>query len=93
VVAIGYILLAIGVVLGLWGGIWLLVLAFREHILWGLGSLFVPFVGLIFAVMHWAKAGRPFLIALGGGVLQGIGLSLAGIDLNQIAPVGMIYLF
>lgn len=81
-VILGYILLAAGVVLGLWGGISLLILAFREHILWGLGSLFVPFVALIFAIMHWGKAGRPFLIALAGGVLQGIGISLAGIDLN-----------
>ena len=35
------LLLLIGVSIAIAGGIWLLVLAFREHILWGLGCLFV----------------------------------------------------
>ena len=46
-------------------GIMLLVQAFKVHVLWGLGSLFVPFVGLIFAIMHWPQAKKPFLGALG----------------------------
>jgi len=58
------ILFIIGAVLGLVGGIWLLVVAFRTSILWGLGSLFIPPVIIIFAIMHWGDAKKPFLIAL-----------------------------
>lgn len=52
------------------------MVAFRQSILWGLGSLFVPFVGLIFAIMHWADAKKPFLISLGGTVLAIIGYAI-----------------
>ena len=45
----GILLMVVGGIVGCVGGIWLLVVAFQQHILWGLGSLFVPFVSLIFA--------------------------------------------
>ena len=41
------ILFIIGAVLGLVGGIWLLVVAVRTSILWGLGSLFIPKVDVV----------------------------------------------
>ena|GEM_PF-1936463 len=41
--------------------IWTLVIAFKENILWGLGSLFVPLVIIVFGIMHWDKAKKPFL--------------------------------
>ena len=42
------------------GGLWFLVTAFSEGLLWGLGTLFVPFVGLFFLILHWNKASKPF---------------------------------
>ena len=75
-------LIAIGGIIMLIGGIWLLVVAFQESILWGLGSLFVPFVGLIFAIMHWEKAGKPFLISLGGFVLYAVGAGVAAMAIQ-----------
>lgn len=42
-------------------GIWMLTIAFQESVLWGLGCLFVPFVGLIFIAKHWEKTKGPFL--------------------------------
>lgn len=42
----------------------ILVAAFKTSILWGLGSLFVPFVILIFVVMHWDETKKPFLYSL-----------------------------
>jgi len=75
---IGMILLVIGLVVMLVGGIWLLVVAFKESIWWGLGSLFIPFVSLIFAIMHWSKASKPFLIAIGGMVVYFIGIFMSG---------------
>lgn len=46
----------------------ILVRAFKAHVLWGLGSLFVPLVSLIFVICHWSEVKKPFLVGLGGGV-------------------------
>lgn len=43
-----------------------LIQAFKASILWGLGSLFVPFVLYIFVGMHWQTTKRPFLMSLAG---------------------------
>ena len=59
----------IGCLISIVAGIWLLVVAFKTSILWGLGSLIVPFVGLIFVIMHWEAAKKPFLWSLLGFVL------------------------
>jgi hypothetical protein len=48
------------------GAIWLLVIAFRTHVGWGLAFMFIPFAGIAFVVMHWSKARKPFLCLLGG---------------------------
>jgi hypothetical protein len=67
-----YALLIVGMILGVVGGIWLLVVAFKESVWWGLGSLLLPFVSLIFVIMHWQVSKKPFLISVAGGVLLGI---------------------
>lgn len=61
---VGYACLAIGLIIALIYGIQLLILAFKESVLWGLGYLFVPFVALIFIFMHWDKTKKPFLMCL-----------------------------
>lgn len=61
---LGGILCFVGAVIGLIFGIILLIKAFQTHILWGLGSIFVPFVSLIFIIMHWEVAKSPFLKGL-----------------------------
>ena len=58
------IMLGIGVIIGIVFGIQLLIIAFQESILWGLGYLLIPFVSLIFIVVHWNKARTPFLRGL-----------------------------
>jgi len=74
----GYVLMGIGAIVALVGGIMFLIAAFRASIWWGLGSMFVPFVNLIFLITHWATARRPFFIQLGGVVLMFVGVALAG---------------
>jgi hypothetical protein len=59
----------LGAVVALVGAIWLLVLAFKKSVWWGLGSFFIPFVNVIFAFMNWQVAKTPFLIMIGGVVL------------------------
>jgi hypothetical protein len=61
---LGITMLCIGALIGLIFGIQILVAAFRTSIWWGLGSLFVPIVGLIFIIVHWSVAKRPFLLSL-----------------------------
>lgn len=74
---IGLILLVIGCVISAVAGIWFLVVAFRESVLWGLGCLFIPFASLIFLIMHWSEAKRPFLWSLLAIVPIAIGMLLA----------------
>jgi hypothetical protein len=63
----------LGMVLGLVGFIWLVVVAFKKSVWWGLGTLIVPFVGLIFAIMNWQTAKTPFLVYLAGVILYVFG--------------------
>jgi hypothetical protein len=74
----GILLLVIGAILMFIGGIWLLIEQFKESVLWGLGSIFVPFVALVFVIMHWDVSKRPFLIQVAGIVLLVIGAALSG---------------
>ena len=73
---VGIALCVLGGLVTFVGAIMLLVAAFSESILWGLGSLFVPFVGLIFIFMHWDVSKRPVLIKLAGLGVFGVGLVL-----------------
>ncbi len=54
----------------------LLIAAFKESILWGLGCIFIPIVSLIFIIMHWPVAKKPFFIELAGVILMFIGIIL-----------------
>lgn len=57
-------LILIGALISIVFGIQLLITAFQTSILWGLGYMFVPFVSLIFIIVHWADAKKPFLRGL-----------------------------
>ena len=72
----GIVLFVLGLLVGGVGGIWLLVVAFRQSILWGLGCLVVPFVELVFIIMYWHDAKRPFAFQLVGFVLMVLGMVL-----------------
>ncbi|MEQ9497006.1 MAG: hypothetical protein RIT81_09105 [Deltaproteobacteria bacterium] len=52
--------------------LWLYVLAFQESVLWGIGSIMVPFVSLVFAIMFWDVTKKPFLISLGSSFVGGL---------------------
>jgi len=83
---LGLLFIFVGAVLSVVGGIWFLVVAFQESILWGLGCLLLGPVSLIFLILHWAEAKVPFLVSLGGTVLLILGLVVGGVDLAEIAP-------
>ncbi|HNV83563.1 MAG TPA: hypothetical protein PLF92_03755 [Arenimonas sp.] len=67
----------LGLVIAFVGAVWLLVITFKTSVLWGLGSLFIPIVSLIFVAMHWDETKRPFLIQVVGVVLMVAGAMMA----------------
>ncbi len=80
------VLMAIGGIIMLVGGIMFLIVAFKESVLWGLGSMFVPFVSLVFLIKFWGQAKKPFFIQLAGLPFYLIGWVMM---LKAAASVGM----
>lgn len=72
----GLILVIISFIIGIYYSIVLIIRAFQTHILWGLGYLIVPFVSLIFVIMHWDVAKKPFLMSLLALVILFVGNSM-----------------
>jgi thiol-disulfide isomerase/thioredoxin len=66
-----------GCVVSFIGGIWLLVIAFRQSLQWGLLSLCcIPIGPLVFATQHWRVAAKPFLLNLVGTLVLFGGVAL-----------------
>ena len=63
---LGVVAMWVGFLLLLVGGLFFIISAFRESLLWGLGVLFLPIVPLIFLIVHWHRAKGPFFIQLYG---------------------------
>jgi hypothetical protein len=68
----GCFVFAMGLIGMAFTNLWLLVIAFRESVGWGLGSMFLPFVSWIFVILHWDDAKRPFLMHLGFAGVVGL---------------------
>ncbi|HKK04392.1 MAG TPA: hypothetical protein VKA50_00915 [Gammaproteobacteria bacterium] len=73
-------IMILGIIVSAVGGIWLLVLAFKRSIVWGLVVLFVPFASLVFVVKYWNETKTAFLVSLGGYVVY------AGMFYGMIKP-------
>jgi uncharacterized membrane protein len=76
--ALGGMLAIVGLIIAVVGAILFLVAAFRESVLWGIGCLLIGPVSLIFLILHWDDAKRPF-----GIELLGIALAFVGVMLTQ----------
>jgi hypothetical protein len=63
-VVVGALLVVGGYLACLIYSIWFLVVAFRTSTGWGLACLFVPFVAIVFAAMHWAETKPPVVGSL-----------------------------
>ena len=68
---LGFIVMAVG-------GIWILIEAFKENVLWGIGCILFNPVSLIFVIMHWDVAKKPFFINLAGIAIMILGAILGG---------------
>ena len=74
--------LMIGMGVMLVGGIWILIEAFKESILWGIGCLLLAPVSIVFVFMHWDVSKKPFLIHLGG-----LGIAIIAVIAGANAPL------
>lgn len=85
-IAIG-LFFVLGLVLSLVGGIWGLVQAFQEDIVWGLLYFFVPFAALFFYAKKWSnlKIRKTFLIQCAGLFM----FVLGGITTAIFAPASV----
>ena len=82
-VALG--LFVVGIVTMTGAGLLLLIKAFQTSVLWGLGYIFVPFVSLIFVILHWQDTKKPFLYLMAGLVIFAVGAALGGAG-TELAP-------
>jgi hypothetical protein len=74
----GSLLLILGFILCIGGGFWLLYVASQESLFWALGCLLIPFVSLVFTIMHWSEAKGPFITHAVGFAMIVIGTLLNG---------------
>lgn len=74
----GSLLLILGYMLCIGGGFWLLYVAFQESLIWAVCCLLIPFVSLIFTIMHWSEAKGPFIVHVVGIVLIVLGSLISG---------------
>lgn len=49
-------------IVGLVSFIWVVVIAFKQDVIWGLGCLFIPLIIIVFGIIHWDKAKKPFMV-------------------------------
>jgi hypothetical protein len=60
------------------GGIWFLVVAFQEGVLWGLACMVVPFANIIFFFTHFEESWKPAALYLAGCFVVFIGFFAFG---------------
>ena len=74
----GIALMVIGGIAMVVGGIGILIAAFHESVIWGIGCMLIPIVSLIFVVMHWQETKKPFLINVVGTIIFIAGGAMSG---------------
>jgi hypothetical protein len=62
-------LLVISLLAAVIGNVMILVAAFRQSFLWGVLTLLLPFVQLLFLIRHWEEAKKGFCLGMGGALL------------------------
>ncbi len=75
---LGMVLTIVGSLVMLVFSIQILIQAFKTSIAWGIGSLVIPFVLLVYVAKNWQATKQPFLRMLGGFVVMIVG-SVLGI--------------
>ncbi len=76
---LGIVLFFIGFLLAFAGGIWTLVLAFMDHVGWGVACFFIPFATWVFIFKKWHKkhVKQSFYVGISGLIVSALGGSIA----------------
>ncbi len=72
--------MALGFIIGLYGEIRFLVVAYKRNLWWFFGCLFLPIVGWVFLAFNLKTTIKPFALSLIGLIVAGLGAWMAGID-------------
>ena len=75
----------LGVALSVIGWLWLVVNAFRESALWGIGSLIISPIALIFGLLNFSENKIPLLLSVLGIVLYFMGAGAAAEQAMSVA--------
>ena len=78
-VPLGCILLAVGLIIGVYGEVRFLVVAYNRNLWWFFGCLLVPLVAWVFLCLHLKASLKPFVLSLLGLLLAGLGCWMAGV--------------
>ena len=76
---LGYALFVVGLAACLYWQVKFLVVAYKQSLWWFFGCLFVPLVDLIFFVLNFKAAAKPFGLSMHGLLLAGLGCWMAGV--------------
>ena len=77
-IAFGYTIFWLGMIVWLVGDLMFLAIVFRYSLVWFFGCLFVPFVDLIYFLLHPKQTWKPMLIATVGMLAAGFGYWAGG---------------
>ena len=78
-IAVGYILLGVGILTAFVGELMFLAIAYKRSLWWFFGCLFVPIVCWIFFFLNMKTTLKPFGLQVLGLLLAGVGGCLAGV--------------
>lgn len=76
---LGYILLLAGLILGIYGEVRFLVVAYQRSLWWFFGCLFVPIVSWVFLFMKLKATIKPFSLSLLGLLVASLGCWMSGV--------------
>jgi hypothetical protein len=82
-IILGAILFGLGLVIWITAEVRLLVLAYRQSLLWFFGCLFLPLVSWIFFLLNVKQAWKPVVMATVGFVVTGLGYWAGGFEFLQ----------
>lgn len=75
----GYAPVMVGFIVTIIGEAMFMVVTYRCGFFWFLGCLFIPLFSFVFLFLNLKSTVKPFLLSILGGVIIGVGASLAGL--------------
>ncbi len=83
---LGTILVGLAALAMLVFAVQILIMAFKTSIGWGLGSLLIPFVILVYVFKNWQQTKKPFLYLLACIPVQIVGYALIFMGAASASP-------